>query len=193
MAGRATKRMTAEEFVDWQKSQGDRYELVEGIPLKLMSGSSNYHDVLTANVVGHPFNELQGKRSRVVTADSAAKTRINSYRRPDAAVTCDEPKRGSYEAEAPRLIAEVVSESNTGVQWQRKLDEYRRREGLAQILLIDSEIVSATLLTRDGTEWTMTAYDRLSDVIELPMVECRPAMAQLYDRLDLPSAPAPTD
>lgn len=186
MAEHAIKPMTPEEFLAWQKGRDERYELVEGIPVKMMSGASNFHDVIVVNIVASLHAQLRGKPCRVASADSAVKTRINSFRRPDAAVTCDPPRPGSYEAEAPRLVVEVLSDSNTGVLWQRKLEEYRRREGLAYILLVDSELVSATLFSREGTSWKATDFDRLADAIDLPEIGCTLSMAEMYERLDLP-------
>ena len=45
MGEKAVKPMTAEEFFTWHEHQEDRYELVEGVPVKMMTGASNYHDV----------------------------------------------------------------------------------------------------------------------------------------------------
>jgi Uma2 family endonuclease len=152
----------------------------------MMSGASNYHDVIAVSIGGHLFNRLQGKRCRLATVAAAVKTRINSYRRLDAAVTCDDSKPDSYEAQAPRPIVEVLSGWSSGVLWQRKLEEYRRRDGLVYIRLVDSELTWATVLTRKDAEWKPTDHDRMGDMIEFPQIECRLTMVQIYERLDLP-------
>ena len=36
----ANKTMTVEAFFEWQLGQEDRYELVEGLPAKMMAGAS---------------------------------------------------------------------------------------------------------------------------------------------------------
>ena len=46
MANVACQPMSVEEFLVWQLAQEDRYELVEGIPVKMMAGASNFHDVI---------------------------------------------------------------------------------------------------------------------------------------------------
>ena len=180
MANVAYQPMSVEEFLVWQLDQEDRYELVDGLPVKMMSGASNYHDVIAVNVILSLGNQLRGTPCRVATADTAVRTRIRSARRADATVTCEPPMPDSYEAAAPRLVVEVLSRSNYGVHWERKLEEYRRRDGLQYILLIDSRRVAATLLTQAGASWEPTDFDRLTDSIDLPGIGCRLPMADIY-------------
>lgn len=67
----------------------------------------------------------------------------------------------------------MLSASDYGIGWQRKLDEYRRREGLKYILLIDSREPKATLLARTATEWEPFDADDVEAVFELPEIGCR--------------------
>lgn len=180
MANVAYQPMSVEDFLIWQLDQEDRYELVEGQPVKMMAGASNYHDVIAVNVILSLGGQLKGTPCRVATADTAIRTRIRSARRADATVTCEPPRPDSFEATAPRLVVEVLSRSNHGVPWERKLEEYRRREGLHYILLIDSRRIAATLLTRTGPTWEPTDYDTLQDVIDLPGIDCKMLMSDVY-------------
>lgn len=186
MANVAYQTMSVDEFLIWSLDQEDRYELVEGHPVKMMAGASNYHDVIAVNVILSLGNQLRGTPCRVATADTAVRTRIRSARRADATVTCEPPSPDSYEAAAPRLVVEVLSRSNHGVPWQRKLEEYRRREGLQYILLVDSRRIAATLLTRSGVTCEPTDYDALVDTIALPDIGCTLVMSDLYAGLDFP-------
>jgi Uma2 family endonuclease len=183
-AEKAEKPMSAEEFFGWQEQQEDRYELVEGFPVKMMTGASNFHDTILVNIVASLHAQLRGSRCRATTPDTAVRTRIRSIRRPDVTVTCDEPRPDSYEAGKPRLVVEVLSPSNAGRAWQRKLDEYFRREGLAYLLLVDSEAVGATLYTRTGETWDPADYDAREDVIEMPEIGCRLALRDVYEGLE---------
>ena len=186
MANVAYQTMSVDEFLIWSLDQEDRYELVEGHPVKMMAGASNYHDVIAVNVVASLHGQLRGTPCRVATADTAVRTRIRSARRADATVTCEPPRPDSYEAAAPRLVVEVLSRSNHGVPWERKLEEYRRREGLQYILLVDSRRIAATLLTRAGVTWDPTDYDALDDRIALPGIGCTLVMSDLYAGLTFP-------
>lgn len=180
---KAEKTMTVEEFYDWQQRQDDRYELVEGVPVKMMTGASNYHDVIVVNIVASLHGQLRGSRCRATTPDTAVRTKIRSIRRPDVTVTCDEPRPDAYEAGAPKLVVEVLSPSNAGRGWQRKLDEYFRRQGLPYVLLVDSEAIGATLYTRSEAAWEPAEFESRDDVIELGEISCKLALSDMYEGL----------
>lgn len=75
MSGTATILMTVEEFFVWQQRQEDRYELVEGAPVKLMTGASEAHDVIVTNLLSGMHRQLRGAPCRAATADLAVRTR----------------------------------------------------------------------------------------------------------------------
>ena len=175
--------MTVEEFFAWQQDQEDRYELVDGIPVKMMAGASNFHDAIVTNIIAALVGKLRGGPCRTMTADTAVRTRIRGLRRPDVTVNCAPLKPDAYEAAEPRMVVEVLSPSNTGVQWYRKLEEYRRRQGLRYILLVDARVVQATLFTRSDTDWEPTDADGLEGVFDLPEIGCELTMREIYDGL----------
>ncbi|MFM9940181.1 MAG: Uma2 family endonuclease [Hyphomicrobiaceae bacterium] len=190
MANIAQKPLTPEEFFAWAERQDDRYELVDGLPVKMMTGASNFHDAIVINIIRELANQLRGKPCRPMTADTAIKTRIRNFRRPDVTVMCGPLLAKTYEASDPRLAIAVLSPSNEGVAWQRKLDEYRRLQGLRYILLIDSECVATTLYTRTATDWEPTDADDLDAVVELPEIDCRLALRDVYEGIAIGTAGA---
>jgi Uma2 family endonuclease len=181
MVETALKPMTPEEFFHWQLDQEERYELVDGFPVKMETGASERHDRIVVNIIISLGTQLRGTRCRPVTADVAVRTRIKGVRRPDITVTCGEPRDDSYEAQEPKMIVEVLSPSNAGVVWQRKLEEYRRLQGLAYILLVDGRRPQATLLQRTASEWESIDADGLEAAFDLPAVGCRLPMRDIYE------------
>jgi Uma2 family endonuclease len=183
MAEAASKRMTPEEFFAWTPGKDGRYELVDGIPIEMMSGASRYHDRIVVNIILSLGNQLVGGPCQPATADTGVHTRIRGVRRPDVTVTCDEPKAMTYEAEDPRLVVEVISPDNVGVIWQEKLEEYRRRDGLVYILLVESELIDALLLTWSASGWQSARFTGADAVIELPEIACRLVLTDVYKGL----------
>ena len=175
--------MTVEEFFTWQLGQEDRYELVDGFPVKMMTGASNFHDVIAVNILVALHPQLRGGPCWLATPDTAIRTRIRSLRRADVTVTCSPPRPEAYEAGNPRLIVEVLSKSNASIHWQPKLDEYWRLQGLTYLLLIDSLGVRATLYTRTETGWESTDADDRESVLDMPAINCRLAMRDAYEGL----------
>lgn len=74
----------------------------------------------------------------------------------------------------------MLSRSNVGVAWERKLPEYQRL-GLDYILLVDSRCVAATLLVRRDTGWDSSDYDRLADAIEISRIGCQLPTREIYE------------
>ena len=190
MAGAALRLMEAEEFLLWCLDKDARYELIEGVPVEMMAGASAVHDRIVVNIISLLHAQLRGGPCHPATADLAVRTRIRSVRRPDVTVTCDPPRGDVYDAQQPRMVVEVLSPSNVGVAWDRKLREYRRREGLDYILLIDAKLVAATLYLRNDGGWDDQDFERLSETIELSRIGCRLAMADIYEATGLSEEPA---
>lgn len=180
MASAAVKLMTADEFLLWQQDKEVRYELVDGIPIEMMTGASDVHDRVVINLIVLLGHQLRGTRCRPTTADVALRTKRRAVRRPDVMINCAPLKGDVYEALEPRMAIEVLSKSNVGVAWERKLLEYQRLD-LDYILLVDSRCVAATLLTRDDARsWESSDYDSLVDVVSLERLGCRLPLADVY-------------
>lgn len=194
MADAAVKRMTVEEFFRWQQCQEDRYELVDGVPVPMrdpttmMTGASALHDRITSNVLIALGNQLRGSPCWPATADLALRTRIRSLRRADVMVTCDPPRPDVYEAQDPRMVVEVLSPSNQGLGWQRKIEEYRQHGKLVYLLLIESAREQATLIAKRGESWEPVDLDGRDGAFDLPVIGCRLAMADIYEGIAYPSS-----
>lgn len=190
MAQAAYRLMDIDQFFEWASRQKARYELVDGIPLEMMSGASGLHDRIVTNLIIALGTQLRGGRCRPTTADIALRTRIRSVRRPDVTVTCDPPAGDVYEAREPRMVVEVLSPSNKGIGWERKMREYRRHPALEYILLVDSETVGVSLYQRDQKrDWDALDADMLADTIELPALGCKLTLAEIYEGTELPESP----
>jgi len=181
MASTAKKATTVVAFFAWQQGQDERYELVEGMPVKLMIGASKAHDRISGNIFAALHRQLRGSPCWPASADVAVRTKIRTVRRGDIIVICDPARRDSYEADDLKLVAEVLSPSNKGLDWLRKLDEYRAHPTLRHLLLVESETPKATLAVRASGGWTTIDFDGLDGNIELPEIDCRLAMAGLYE------------
>ncbi len=195
--------MTTEDFLRWCLDQDDRYELVDGVPVRIeeeimtpdgprmMTGASDVHDRIVVNIIAALHAQLRGKPCRPATADLAVRTKIRSVRRPDVTVTCDPPLGNRYEV-SPKLIVEVLSPSNRGVPWQRKLDEYWRLDAARYVLLVEQRPPRAVLYARTGATWDSIDAEALADVFELPDIGCRLAMADIYEGLELSAERIPS-
>lgn len=187
MAGRAWRRMTAEEFYRWQGEEGVRYELVDGFPVKAMTGASRWHDRIVVNALTSLARKLRGSPCRPSMDDIAVAVMNGNIRRPDISVDCGEMLDTSYEANSPRLVVEVLSPSTRQTDLVRKLEEYKALPSLAYILLVEPDLPRALLWWRaPGNLWEIAQFDGLDGVIGLEAIGVELAMAELYEGVRFP-------
>ena len=139
MGQRAVSVMTADEFFTWQLAQDGLYELVDGFPVKMMSGAENRHDDITTNLIVESGLRLRGKPCKPTTQDTGIRISDTQIRRPDMAIKCGPSREKTYYALDPRAVFEVLSPSTRGFDLTKKLEEYKSVSTLRHIVLIDPE------------------------------------------------------
>ena len=178
--------MTADEFLVWNLSREQRYELVDGVPvpLRAMYGASNFHDDIVTHLIVALGIKLKGCKPR--TADTALRTAIKRVRRPDVTVDCAQSLPDAYESHKPTAVFEVLSPSTRLVDGSLKLSEYLRHPPLRTIVHIDPDRMAVAVFHRgaDGqwSDWLLIAPGDLVAVQETPAVL---TLAEIYDGIPL--------
>ena len=184
MAELKIERMTAEEFDDWQLRQGKLYELIDGVPvlpLKMLAGATLRHDRVRVNVILLLGAQLKGTGCRPTTSDVAVRIPNGNVRRPDMTIECGEARSDrELVAASPRVVIVVLSPSTLSFDRFRKLEEYETVDGLAVLLLIDTEAPQVTVHRRRGDRWVAEAIKGMREAIDLPEIGARIAFADLY-------------
>ena len=189
MAEPLERAWTVDEFFAWQERQPDRYELVEGRPLRMMAAAKNVHDDLVVNILLALGPLLRGSPCRPFTGDGAVETYPGQIRRPDVGVDCGRRDPEGYKAEAPRLVAEVLSPSTRDFDSIRKLDEYRSIADLDYILFVEPNEPLVRMWTRDGAQWRESRQTDLDARVELPKLGAALDMRAVYDGVEFPASP----
>lgn len=187
------KRMTVEEFFDWQQRQDRNYELVDGVPVitvKAMTGASRRHDRVTVNAIISLGTRLRGKPCSAATDDQSVLT-DRGTRRPDITVDCGKADDRSMAVADPRVVIEVLSPSTMRYDRFQKLEEYKRHPAIRVILLVDSEAPQVTVWRRVEGDWTYAELAGLDAVIELPEIDAELPLADLYADLTFEAPPQP--
>jgi len=179
-------------FEDWLQGERaaieGRSEYVAG-EIFAMAGGSEEHNLIVTNVVGELRAQLKQQPCPVYPSDM--KVRISSAEvgaYPDVMVICGD--RAFYDGRRdlvtnPLLIVEVLSESTEAYDRGQKFAYYRLLESLEAYLLIAQDRVSVDLYRRqDDGSWNLRSYADLNDVVELPTINARLALSELYDKLD---------
>lgn len=138
---------TEQDVVDLEKQRQILCELIDGV---LVEKSMGWYESTLAQILGGMLQEhlRQHKCGLGLGADAALKLFDGQVRMPDLCfvsrdrVTKADPKRGALPALVPNLAVEVLSESNTEHEMQRKLQDYFAA-GVELAWLIDRQTRSA--------------------------------------------------
>lgn len=190
MSQPASQPRTVDAFFAWQERQGERYEFVDGFPLRLMAGATNAHDRIVVNLIIQLGTQLRGTGCRPFTGDGSVRTRANRIRRPDAGVDCGRFVPNGMSADEPRVVVEVMSPSTRDYDTFEKLAEYQALETLDYILFVEPNAPEASLWRRDeDREWTRDTVEGLDGRISMPTVGVDLALTDLYDGIEFPPSP----
>ena len=184
----AVKHWTPDEFFAWQERQDQRYELVGGLPLKMMAGALNRHDTIVVNLLAELRNRLRGQSCVPFTADGAVQTYPGQIRRPDVGVDCGRRDPDGYLAADVRMVVEVLSPSTRDFDTYGKIAEYKAIGSLEYIMIVEPNAAEVVLWSRDGTgAWSDTTIDDMAGAVALPSLGVTLPLAEMYDGVAFPT------
>ena len=190
---RRRQEMTVEEFLEWNLTQDERFELVDGLPVPLrdMAGAKDEHDTIVVNVIVALGNQLAGTPCRPKTSDTAVRTRIKRVRRPDITIECAQVELGSLEARNPAAVFEVLSPTTRMLDHSEKLQEYQRHPTLTTIVHIDPSVMDVMVYARgsDG-RWDAVRLDQPDDVVLVAGTAASLSLTTIYGGVPFASPPA---
>jgi Uma2 family endonuclease len=194
MAKARAREMTPDEFLIWNLDQDQKYELVDGlpVPMRLMAGASNGHDVITTNLIVELGAQLKGGPFKPRTSDTAIRTSISKVRRADVLIECAPPQPNTYEASNPVAVFEVLSASTRQNDRLVKLQEYMWHPALRCIVQIDPGLMDVLVYTRTAAgDWDHVRLLEPEDMITVAGTEAHLPLAAVYGDVPLGAAPPP--
>jgi Uma2 family endonuclease len=190
MLDKAQRRMTPEEFYAWQEPLDEKYELVDGYPVKMMSGASRRHDQIVFNIISALGGQLRGTSCRGFTGDTAIRTISGTRRRPDIGIECGRMEEDSFEAGEVQLVVEVLSPSTREFNHYGKLEEYKSVPSMRHVLLVEPNAPQIGVWSRaDDIGWRYSEFEGLAATILLDSPPVALALTDVY--ADLSFRPAP--
>src|SRR5215207_982604 len=182
------RRWTVEEFFAWQEKQAERYELVDGFPVRMMGGARNVHDDIVVNVLADLRNQLRGSGCRPFTGDGSIETTPGQIRRPDIGVDCGRRDPNGTKATSPRVVAEVLSPTTRDFDTIGKLEEYKLVDSLERILVNEPTAPEVIIWVR-GTDrsWRKSVRRGLDHEDDMPEIGATLSLAEIYDGVEFPA------
>jgi Uma2 family endonuclease len=184
--------LTPEQYLAIEREAEYKSEYFQG-EMFAMAGAGEAHNVLVGNLVTGLNTHLRSRPCRVYSNDMrvlVCATGLYTY--PDVVVVCGERRFVDEQRDIllnPSLLVEVLSPSTEAFDRGRKFQQYRSIESLVEYLLVASDRVRADLYTRQPDGWLLTSAGRLEDSLDLQSIGCRLALADLYEKVDLPGEP----
>ena len=185
--------MSVDEFLAWNPSGEEMWQLVDGVP-QAMAPASTVHGKILARLAQTIGNHLDARNSPCsVIIEPGIVPHLNAshnVRVPDLAVTCTELEDRQATLTDPVLVAEVLSPSNQAETWNN-VWAYTSIPSVAEVLVLRSVFIGADLLRRqpDGT-WPREPERITEGDLVLDSIGLRTPLMDLYRRTPLWRPPA---
>lgn len=183
-------RLSYPEYLEIEAQAEERHLLWDG-EMFAMSGGSDAHTILEANLVRLLGNALVGQPCRAYTGNRRLRSLEASDRAvyPDAVVICGLFAPHPEDARAatnPTLVFEVLSDSTEAFDRGKKFAYYRTFPTLRAYVLLSQSAVALDLFRRDaGGAWSFTTVSA-GQPLELPELDVRLSLEQLYEGIISP-------
>ena len=177
---------TPEEYIALERKAEFRNEYFSG-QIVAMSGASQAHNRITGDIFYGLYPQLIGHGCDIFTSDMRVRASLgDAYFYPDVVVVCGEPE---FEDDVfdtllnPILIVEVLSPSTEAYDRGEKFTRYKHLASLQEYVLVSQDKVSVEHHRRHGTQWMLSHYRALEDVLRLPSIGCELPLRDIYARV----------
>jgi Uma2 family endonuclease len=171
-------RMSVSDYLALERESEIRHELVDGY-LYAMTGASDRHEEIAANLLAALHQHLQGTGCRVY--GSNLKIRVgDDFLYPDLFVRCAAERGDSYFKTDPKLVVEVLSPNTQRYDRGDKRLAYQSLPSLQEYVLVAQDEPSIEIFRRTKAGWTSTTYTGIDTLIKLRCIELEILLTRLY-------------
>jgi Uma2 family endonuclease len=187
MSAQQQQYLTEAEYLAFERASPTKHEYYRGY-VYAMTGASERHNLITANVIAALHSQLRQKPCRVYPSDlrvKVQKTGLHTY--PDILVVCGKPEFTDDAIDTilnPIVIIEVLSPSTEAYDRGMKFQNYRTIETLRDYLLIAQDESYIEQYTRqEPGEWVLREFISSLDLLTLASIACTLALADVYEHV----------
>jgi len=180
-------RMTAAEYLEWERQQTERHEFVNG-EVFLQAGGTRRHSLIGANLNAQCNLLLKAGDCEAHGSDMRIHVEATGmYAYPDVSVACP-PIEGESDdvISNPVLLAEVLSPSTADYDRGSKFGHYRQIASLREYLVIwQSEARVEHHQRAEEGHWLLHDVVGLDAVLQLTSLNVQLPLAEVYDKVAL--------
>ncbi len=184
-------RLTPEEYLALERKAEYKSEYLAG-EMFAMAGASERHVSIVANVMYLLVGQLKGRPCKAYASDMRVRVSPTGlYTYPDVVVVCGQPQFADEQQDTllnPTLLVEVLSESTKDYDRGEKFEHYRTLASLSEYVLIAQDKYHIEHFVRQpDNRWLLSETNRLEDTIHLSSIACDLALAEVYDKVEMPA------
>ena len=192
MSTQPKPQLTSEEYLAIERDTERKHEFYRG-EMFAMVGASREHNLVAGNIFASLHSQLKDRDCQVFTGDMRVKVSATGlYTYPDVIATCKSPKFEDDHVDTllnPQVIFEVLSESTEKYDRGKKWEHYRQIESLREYVLVSQDHPQIDHFVRqDDGHWLLDEASGLEASLELPTIDCRLQMADVYAKVQFPAA-----
>ena len=177
---------TPEEYIALERKAHFKSEYFNG-HIIAMSGASQAHNRITGDIFYGLYPQLIGHGCDIFTSEMRVRASLGeSYFYPDVVVVCGEPEFEDDTFDTllnPIVIVEVLSPSTEAYDRGEKFTRYKHLASLQEYILVSQDKVSIEHHRRHGTQWMLSHYRALEEVLQLPAIGCELPLRDIYARV----------
>ena len=182
MEAQIKPRLTVAEYLAFEAQSEIKHEYIDG-ELYDMTGGTDKHSRIAANIIGALFALISNPDCRVYTSDMRVKVAAGRYVYPDLSVGCGRARHeddGETSLLNPVVVVEVTSPTSMTRDHGLKRDMYQGMPSIQAYLIIDQREVRVDLHRRGEWEWSLSTYRSLDAAVSLESLGCELPLEQIY-------------
>jgi Uma2 family endonuclease len=187
-------KLTLAEYLARERTADVKSEYYRGETFA-MAGASREHNTAKENLIVELGMRLKGSPCRTYSSDQRVKVSATGlYTYPDIVVVCGKPEFDPEDPDTlvnPVAIIEILSPATERYDRGAKFRQYQQIPSFQEYVLVsqDEPVIERFVRQPDGT-WVLTVMAGLTGEVAFASVPVRVAMADVYNGVDFPPAPA---
>lgn len=191
MSAQPCHLMTPEEYLAFEEQSSEKHEYYGG-RIVALAGGNQAHSIICSNLNALLHSQLRKRPCVIYTSDMKIRAdRPRKYMYPDLAVVCGESQFEDATRRVllnPAVIIEVLSESTEQYDRGKKFQYYRSIATVQEYVLVSQDAKHIDHYRRQSENlWVLTSIDGDDGVLELPTIECRLRLAEIYEKVPFDS------
>jgi Uma2 family endonuclease len=189
---RTLSHFSPEEYLAFERGTDARHEYLDG-HVYAMAGEGIELSRICVNVAGELRARMKGSPCEVLSPNMKVGTSPSGlFSYPDVVVICGEPQFYDERSDImtnPAVVFEVLSPSTEAYDSGGKFLRYRTQIAtLREYVLVSQHrpLVEHYVRQPDGS-WSYSSAGDLSEAIDLPSIDCRLPLSEIYDRIVFPA------